>query len=232
MSSISFCATGKSGLGHLRRTANIAGALATADAASQIVLLTNAPSVGLPSAEAAIFDRIEHCERADMAARLAELGGGAVVVDTAVLPGLGSLARPLCLVLRQTPADKQATFRLEENRRWDLIIVPNPPGHWKPDKDALPAARVEAVGWTFRPVAPTTGGSVLADLRGERPVLLLASGGGGTSETARPSRRSGPDRGGGARPGRPICPNRSMPGPARSGKCATALPRPDRRSWP
>ena len=47
------------------------------------------------------------------------------------------------------------------------------------------AARVEAVGWTYRPVAPTTGGSVLADLRGERPVLLLASGGGGTSETAR-----------------------------------------------
>lgn len=182
---IAFCATGKTGLGHLRRIANIARAVREQDAARPIDLLANVPVEMLPPEERAFFRRIEMVPRQAMADRLMAADCGTVVVDTAVLPGLHAIRAPLCLILRETIAARLAAFRLEDGRAWDLIVLPQPAGEWHSDPDLVPARRVEAVGYIYRKPralrarrdgvgAPATG----------PPRVLIASGGGGGDLTS------------------------------------------------
>lgn len=147
---IAFCATGKTGLGHLRRIANIARAVRERDPARSMALLTNAPVEALPPEDGALFRRIEVTPRQAMARRLSTRDSGPVVVDTAVLPRLHAVERPLCLVLRETIPERLPGFRLENGRPWDLIVLPQPAGEWRPDPDLVPARRVAAVGYIYR----------------------------------------------------------------------------------
>lgn len=173
-----FCATGKSGLGHLRRCATVAGAVRRLAPDRPVGLATNAPATGLRTVDREIFSQVEILERPAMAARLAESGTGPVVTDTAVVPGLSDLRRPLALILRESPKERLNQFRLGSGRPWDLILVPNPGEHWLPEIDAGFARDVVPVGWIYRepprPCRPAR----------ERPRLLVATGGGGTPETA------------------------------------------------
>jgi predicted glycosyltransferase len=182
---IAFCATGKTGLGHLRRIANVARAVRKQDPAQPIDLLTNAAVEMLPPEETSLFRRIELMPRQNMANRLVAADCSAVVVDTAVLPGLHAVAGRLCLILRETVAERLAAFRLEEGRAWDLIVLPQPASEWRPDPDLVPARRLEAVGYIYRKPrarrvrrdgvgAPATG----------PPRMLIASGGGGSDLTS------------------------------------------------
>lgn len=93
---IQFCATGKSGLGHLRRITNIARAIKTADSSMPLALMTNAPAEGLTSEELSFYEPIDVFPRSDMAKILAQKSDSVVVVvDTAVLPGLAVVDAPL-----------------------------------------------------------------------------------------------------------------------------------------
>ncbi len=181
-SSIKFCLTGRSGLGHLRRVANIASRLRELWPHMAIHLVVNAPIAGLSRDEVANFDCICLADRKAMAATLAGLPAGPVVVDTAVVPLLGAIPDPLCLVLRETVAARLPAFRLDLGRKWDATIVPAPAGHWDLDPSVIGTHRVAHVGWIYRqcadhsdPVLPAAGTNVR---------LLVATGGGGTQETA------------------------------------------------
>ena len=105
------------------------------------------------------------------------------LVDTAVLPGLERTDGKLCLLLRETVTSRLAEFNLTGGRKWDLILVPNPGEYWLPSAQVLAAERIEAVGWIYRN----------AGLRATRPAargatgpkrVLIASGGGGNTDTA------------------------------------------------
>jgi predicted glycosyltransferase len=182
---IAFCATGKTGLGHLRRIVNIARAVRERDAARRIGLLTNAAVDTLPPVETELFLRIEVVPRQSMANRLLAAYCGPVVVDTAVLPGLHAVAGPLCLILRETVRERLAEFRLEDGRAWDLLILPQPASEWCPDPDLVPARRVEAVGYVYRrPRVPYRQAASGAPASGP-PQVLVASGAGGSVSTAR-----------------------------------------------
>ncbi len=184
---VTFCATSRSGLGHLRRSINIAAALRKRAGPLDLRLLTNGPAAGLDPGDRAVFDAVREAPRAEMAAALDAWGAGPVVVDTAVVPGIERLSRPLVLVLRETVASRLARFRLAGGRRWDRVVVPNPPDWWMPPAGSLPGSAVEAVGWIYRrPPAPEP-------RSGEDPNrpadVLIASGGGGTAATAEDFRR-------------------------------------------
>lgn len=179
---IKFCLTGRSGLGHLRRVANIASRLRELSPHLAIHLVVNAPIAGLSRDEVANFDCICLADRKAMAATLAGLPAGPVVVDTAVVPLLGAIPDPLCLVLRETLAARLPAFRLDLGRKWDATILPAPAGHWDLDPSVIGTHRVAHVGWIYRqcadhadPVLPVAGTNVR---------LLVATGGGGTQETA------------------------------------------------
>jgi predicted glycosyltransferase len=174
-----FCATGKTGLGHLRRCATIARAMRLLEPDQPIALATNATIAGVEDADRAAFSLIETVvERGEFAARIKACGNGPVVVDTAILPGLAALDRPLALILRETPPERVAQFRLEAGRPWDQVIIPNPRDHWLPEIDREFSRGVSPVGWIYRstPESPR---------RGDGPVrVLVATGGGGTAQTA------------------------------------------------
>lgn len=173
-----FCATGRTGFGHLRRCAIIAGAVRQLAAELSIGLVTNAAPLALGTIDRTTFTETEVRERADMAPWLGCQSEGPVVVDTAVLPGLADLQRPLALVLRETPQERVAQFRLSSERPWDLVLVPNPAEHWLPEVDQDFAQRIVPVGWVYRePPSPRR------PPRESRRVLV-ATGGGGTAETA------------------------------------------------
>jgi predicted glycosyltransferase len=182
---IAFCATGKTGLGHLRRIANIARAVREQDAARPIDLLTNAAVEMLPPEETALFRRIEVMPRQNMANRLLAADRGPVVVDTAVLPGLHAVAGPLCLVLRETVPERLGAFELGDGRFWDLIILPQPASERRPDPDLVPARQVEAVGHIYRkPRARHDRRDGVSQPATGPPKVLIASGGGGSGPTA------------------------------------------------
>ncbi len=136
-----FCATSKSGLGHLRRCSNIAHGLRKIAPDAELGLVTNAGTEGLDKSDLVLFRDIVLTGRSDMAARLAGSGAGPVIVDTAIVPGIELLDRPLVLILREMPDHKVGQFRLPGGRKWDLVIVPNPADHWLPDADRLSAGR-------------------------------------------------------------------------------------------
>lgn len=197
---LTFCATGKSGLGHLRRITNIAQALRKCQGQLAIDLMTNAPLQDLASQGFDFYDRVDQSERADMAKALAGRAGP-IVVDTAILPGLENCAGPLCLILRETIPEKLAQFRLGKGRPWDLILVPNPADHWAPDPDKLASRRIAHCGWIYRRSQSVDGSdaqenameasSARPDFFPDSPLptLLIASGGGGKDETALNFRR-------------------------------------------
>lgn len=175
---ITFCATGKTGLGHLRRVTNIAAALAARAPHRPLALLTNAALGGLDDDEARLYRAIASEPRDEMARSLRTRGCALAVVDTAVLPDLHELDAPLCLVLRETVPDRLARFRLERGRPWDLVLIPNPAAHWMPAPGTVPARRVEAAGWIYRD------GGAAPGARGTTRSVLVASGGGGSGDTA------------------------------------------------
>ena len=185
---ITFCATSKTGLGHLRRVTNIAAALGQRQSARRIELLTNAPPRGLNLEERALFDRVRLAPRSEMAGLLAESPTDCIVVDTAVIPGLSSLRQPLCLILREMPGDRVCQFTLPQSRPWDLVIIPNPAGHWLPPAAEIKAKRIVPVGWIYRTDRgpdkdPRTVGDRLRSKENHR-LVLIASGGGGSEKTA------------------------------------------------
>lgn len=141
-------------------------------------LLTNAEPGGLPPEELGAFAEISIQPRSEMGAWLqgrTDVQG--VAVDTAVIDGLEAVAAPLALVLRETPRNRQDRFALPQERRWDQVLVPNPRDHWMPDPKLVPARTYRPVGWIYRTTSQVT-------QRRDRPSVLIATGGGGTEETA------------------------------------------------
>jgi len=178
-----FCATGKRGLGHVRRITNIARSLKHRAPEATLALVTNASPAGMTDEEAGLFADVAVVPRNAMADYLQGEGARAVVVDTAVLPGLHRLDARLALLLRETKACRLDRFRLEGDRKWDLVMLPNPSDHWQPCSAAVPARYIRALGWVYRrpagatfPLSPLDRG---VDEK-NRPRLLIASGGGGS----------------------------------------------------
>lgn len=178
MASAGIClfATGKSGLGHLRRTATIARCLRQIAPERMVRLISNAPPDGLEPDDMAAFDAIQVTERADMAGAVLQGDGQILVLDTIVVPGIETLTAPLVLVLRETPEDQLGRFRLAGGREWDRVIVANPRSHWMPQ--GLAAREVLPVGWIYRPTGVRQGRAAAV------PQVLIATGGGGTADTA------------------------------------------------
>ena len=175
---IVFMATSRSGLGHVRRVATIARALRAQDPQVRLGLLTNAPIAGLTPDDLAAFDHAPVVDRAEMAATAGALGAKIVVADTMMPDKIETLAASRVLILRETPQDRLARFSLPGGRPWDLVVIPNPASHWMPGLGADAAKLVAAAGWIYRkPLA--YGPSHRA-----KPLLLVATGGGGTPETA------------------------------------------------
>jgi predicted glycosyltransferase len=178
-----FCATGKSGLGHLRRVTNVVAALRQMRPDLFVGLISNAEINGLSQEEQVGFSYIGQTAREQMATHLKELSSGPVIVDTAVLPGLETLDVPLCLILRETVEERLGDFRLPNGREWDLVCVPNPADHWLPDGTKIGAKRIEAVGWIFRQTTAAFNAAQSDPAFGTR-CILVASGGGGNRNSA------------------------------------------------
>ncbi len=175
------CATGKTGLGHLRRLTNIAAAIARLRRGVRLHLLSNAPVAGLHKFESDLFASVAVVDRKHMAAHLAKLPPEPAGVDTAIIPDIQKSDRRLCLVLRETVQERLKDFRLTGGRRWDLVCIPNPACHWMPTREQVGAKRLQAVGWIYRQ-APQCARRK-RDLSSARR-MLVASGGGGNHATS------------------------------------------------
>ncbi|KNG91897.1 hypothetical protein ATO11_20305 [Pseudaestuariivita atlantica] len=168
--------TSKSGLGHLRRIANVAAQVARRDPSARLSLMTNAEPAALQPAEFACFSQIIVCDKSEMSSVLAKTQATVAVADTMTLPGIGVFRGQSVLILRETPSDRLKKFRRDDGRAWDCVIVPNTVAHWLPPLASDFARRLEAAGWITR----RTG------VRGPREAnagIVLATGGGGTPET-------------------------------------------------
>lgn len=127
----------------------------------------------------AVFASVRVAERSAMAEVLPKSGKVTLVLDTITVPGIEAMAAPLALVLREAPKEQLYRFRLAGQRPWDQVIIANPRDHWTPDAGALNASAVTPVGWIYRSTgARQTPAPVV-------PTVLVATGGGGTAETAR-----------------------------------------------
>lgn len=180
---VTFCATGKTGLGHLRRVTNIATEIRKANSDIALGLMTNSSPSGLTESEVALYDRIDQAPRETMAERLSGFAAGVVVVDTAVIPELDQIESPLCLVLRETPDDRIDRFRLQRDRPWDLVLVPNPQDDWQPPAGRIDARQVDCVGWIYRRTDRSDGADRPARSDVGQRRILVAAGGGGNVET-------------------------------------------------
>ncbi|MFM7333692.1 MAG: hypothetical protein ACKO1H_04650, partial [Tabrizicola sp.] len=178
-SDICFLATSKSGLGHLRRSATIALRLRALAPGQQLHLISNAAPEGLEPRAIAAFDTVQVQDRDQMAKAAAATKAGILVLDTITVPGIEQLGLPLALVLRETPDDQLHRFSLAEGRPWDLVVIANPKDHWLPPTASLAARSIVPAGWIYRPTGQRTGTG------GDVPSVLVATGGGGTAETAR-----------------------------------------------
>ena len=176
---ICFLATSKSGLGHLRRTATIARAIRGAAPDRILRLVSNAQPDGLEPEDLAVFASIYVGERGCMIEAIPRRINVTLVLDTITVPGIESMAAPLALVLREAPSAALCRFRLAGGRPWDQVIVANPRDHWMPDAGSFSASAVTPVGWIYR----LTGARRAK--RAAVPTVLVATGGGGTAETAR-----------------------------------------------
>ncbi|MGB3313515.1 MAG: glycosyltransferase [Albidovulum sp.] len=169
---LTFVATGKSGLGHLRRVTTIAQALRRKRRALGLRLLTNAVPTGIADGDLRVFDAITMRPRQEMAEALAD-STGITIFDTVQVPGIERLGGRKALILRETMADRVAHFSIPGG--WNRVIVPNPRDHWMPGGRAL-SASVQAVGWIVRPTGPRDGSEPPAG-------IVVATGGGGTDAT-------------------------------------------------
>ena len=176
--SIIFCATGKSGIGHIRRITNVAGALVEAAPGTSVELIVNAPPDGLSPVELRRFSDIHVVEREKMTALIARREPGMVVVDTAKIPGLGLLPVPLFLLLRETRMERVHEFRLAHGRQWHRVFIPAPETAWTVSAGTIGATAVENVGWIYRSPEPHAGTPAFDRQTGES-IMLIATGGGG-----------------------------------------------------
>lgn len=175
-SHIAFLGTSRSGLGHLRRIANIARQIGKIAPRLRLTLVSNAEPAGLNPGDLACFSRVVVCARSDMGTLLSGLDVSLAVLDTLKLPGIGAHRGQAALILRETPHWGLDGFRRDDGRPWDCLVVPNAREHWMPAVDAGFARRVEAAGWIRRPTGPRGPEECIAG-------IVLASGGGGTPET-------------------------------------------------
>ncbi|MGL5010461.1 MAG: glycosyltransferase [Paracoccaceae bacterium] len=165
-------------MGHLRRTATIARRIRALAADRRLHLVSNARPDGLSSTDIGTFDTVQVVERDRMALDLAVDGKMVLVLDTITVPGIEQLDAQLVLVLREAPDAQLHRFRLADRRPWDLVIVANPRNHWMPADGSLTTRAAVAVGWIYRPAGAQR-------QSGEKMFqLLVATGGGGTAETA------------------------------------------------
>jgi predicted glycosyltransferase len=178
-SGICFLATSKSGLGHLRRSATIATRLRALAPERQLHLISNAHHDGAVGHDIKSFDSVQILEKDRMAEGAVRTKAGVLVLDTLAVPGLDQLGLPLALVLRETPDDKLDRFRLARGKPWDLVVIANPEDYWMPNPAHLSARSLVAAGWIYRPTGRRRGTGA------GRPTVLVATGGGGTAETAR-----------------------------------------------
>lgn len=174
---ICFFATSRSGLGHLRRVANIGAAVKRRSPNVELGLVTNASFAGLEKADLANFSERVVVARERMAEVPKNAARSVCVLDTMVLPEFEDRASPLALILRETPADRLGHFHL--TRAWDQVLVANPPTHWMPPAPKNWARQVTPVGWIYRHP-----GSRRPRPASAVPRVLVASGGGGTPQTA------------------------------------------------
>jgi predicted glycosyltransferase len=82
------------------------------------------------------------------------------------------------LILREMPQDRLDRLTLPKGESWDLVLVPNPEFHWTPMLGNGFAKKVSATGWIYRKPHRS------AFPARKKPLLLIATGGGGTAETA------------------------------------------------
>ncbi len=172
MRNVIFVATGRSGLGHLRRLGNIAQALRALGWTHRRVLVTNAAPAGFDAVERLPFEEVRVAPRDDMAGSLDD--ADTVVIDTARIPGIENIDRPKCLVLRETRADRLDHFTVAGG--WDLMLIPNPADVWRPGNTPR-ARRVVHCGYIYRRATPAPRGVDRGALQ-----LLVASGGGGSGD--------------------------------------------------
>lgn len=172
---ITFFATSRSGLGHLRRCATIARALRRMAPERPLSLVTNAPPAGLEPTDIAAFHAIHLADRADMADHLP--AGATAVLDTMNLPALEHRAAARALILRETPDAQLPRFAPQE-KPFDISIIANPADHWLPALPPTTTRRTTPVGWIYRST-----GTIPRPVPA-LPRLLIATGGGGTPDTA------------------------------------------------
>ncbi len=142
-------------------------------------MISNACPEGMDDHALRAFDTVQVLERDRMTKAVANTHAGVLVLDTITVPGIELLGMPLALVLRETPDDQLHRFRLAQGKPWDLAIIANPKDHWMPQPADLAAHSVVPAGWIYRPTGRKKGtGSPV-------PTVLVATGGGGTAETAR-----------------------------------------------
>lgn len=175
-SHIAFFGTSRSGLGHLRRIANIARQIASRYACAQMTLITNAEPAGMGTGDLCVFSNIVTCPTSDMARWLVNAKVSLAVADTMALPGIGDYTGHIALILRETPQDKLVRFVRDDGQAWDVVLVPNSADHWLPDLPRHYARCVEPVGWVRR----ATGCRRDED---ESAGVVLATGGGGNDQT-------------------------------------------------
>lgn len=173
---IAFLGTSRTGLGHLRRIANIAAQVARCDPNIRLSLLTNAAPAAMSQADDACFSEIIVCEKSDMSAVLAKSQVTLAVADTMTPPGIRAYRGQSVLILRETPQERLDRFRRDDGGAWDCVMVPNRASHWMPSLPPGFARKVEAVGWIVRPAGSRRAGEPSAG-------IVLATGGGGTADT-------------------------------------------------
>ncbi|MGB3281160.1 MAG: glycosyltransferase [Pseudorhodobacter sp.] len=173
---IAFLGTSRSGLGHLRRIANIARHIAIREPKARLTLITNAEPAGLGLDDMAPFRQLIVCPTSDMALVLVKTQVSLAIADTMALPGMGAYRAQAALILRETLQERLSRFGRDDGRAWNLVLVPNAPDHWTPDLPAGFAHRIEPVGWIRRPTGCRSPGE-------PRAGIVIATGGGGNDQT-------------------------------------------------
>lgn len=178
---VALCVSCRIAMGKLRRTTNIARALRERHHELTLTLLANsAPGgvhLGLKEDEVALFDHIEYLQPPRMAGYLKSIPVDVVVVETMRVPDLQEVNAQLCLILREVLPEELKKFSLK-GRPWDLVILPHPDGHWRPDPTLVPARRVESVGWIYRTVQSKKPEDKVSTKREEQRSVLITTGGG------------------------------------------------------
>jgi hypothetical protein len=135
-------ATGRSGVGHLRRLSHVAAALRRTGS-SHITLVTNASALDLAWFQDAPFDTIAHAERDAIARRLVAAEPEIVIVDTAVIPDIERVDARRVLLLRAC----RDVARFSTPVPWNDVLIPHPPYEWHPSISDSFAETVTWVGW-------------------------------------------------------------------------------------